>query len=360
MNKAMPSWHEEYAGGSEEAERQLIEGYVRDIRAIQERTAAKAGKSPDRTLHAKIIVGVRNARLVVDRDLPPDLAAGYFQPGAELATAIRLSNASPFHRGDTAADMRGAALRINTGDGGFHDLLMTSYPVSHARDAWQFIEVAKIATGPKPLVLPRFILKFGLSETLRILRNIKTGSQPIESLRTQQFWSRAPLLWGSAGPVRYALRPVAQPAGKQPDETDRNYLATEFANGAAAGDVLYKLSLQRYVDSETTPIENGAAEWRESDAPFVDVATLIIPAQDLGSTEAVRAKQAIDGLAFNPWNCPPQFRPLGGLNRARNRVYFASAAGWLGSPDSGARVNRTGSVRRANEHAEGSPFQNNR
>lgn len=337
MNNAMPAWREEYAGGSQEAERRLIEGYARDIRTIQEKTAAKTGKAPDRTLHAKSIVGVRNARLVVARDLPPDLAAGYFQPGAELATAVRFSNASPFHRGDTVADMRGAALRVSTGDGGFHDFLMTSYPVSHARDAWQFIEVAKIATGPKQLVLPRFILKFGLSETLRIIRNVKTGSRAIESLTTQQFWSRAPLLWGAGGPVRYALRPVARPVGKQPDASDGNYLATEFAQWAASGNVVYRLSVQRYVDSGKTPIENGAAEWRESDSPFIDVATLVIPAQDLESAEALAAKQSVDGFAFNPWNCPVQFRPLGGLNRARNRVYFASATGWLGAPPAGPR-----------------------
>lgn len=335
MNHATPSWQEEYAGGSEAAERRLIEGYARDIRAIQERTAAKTGKSPDRTLHAKIIVGLQNARLIVNADLPQDFAAGYFQPGAELPLAIRFSNASPFHLGDAGADMRGAALRVGiggSGSGDYHDLLMTSYPVSHARNAWQFIEVAKIATGPKALVLPRFLLKFGVSETLRIIRNVKSGSKPIESLATQQFWSRAPLLWGEAGPVRYTLRPLAAPAGKLPDANDADYLATEFARRAAAGDVLYKLALQRYVDGDRTPIENGAAEWREGDSPFIDVATVVIPAQDLHDAAAADDKRAVDGYAFNPWNCPAQFRPLGGLNRARKRVYFASATGWLGAP----------------------------
>jgi hypothetical protein len=38
----------------------------------------------------------------------------------------------------------------------------------------------------------------------------------------------------------------------------------------------------------------------------------------------------VEGYAFNPWNCPSVFRPLGGLNRARKRVYLASAKGWLG------------------------------
>jgi hypothetical protein len=287
---------------------------------------------PDRTLHAKIIVGVQNAKLVVDTQLPRDLAVGYFQPGAEFPLTIRFSNASPFHLGDAGADMRGAALRVDIGSGDYHDLLMTSYPVSHARNAWQFIEVAKIATGPKPLVLPRFVAKFGLSETLRIIRNVKSGSKPIESLATLQFWSRAPLLWGNAGPLRYTLRPLALPSGRLPDTNDLNYLANEFAQRAAAGDVIYKLALQRYVDGDKTPIEDGATEWRESDSPFIDAATVIIPVQDLQSAQAAAFKRTVDGFAFNPWNCPEPFRPLGGLNRARKQVYFASATGWLGTP----------------------------
>jgi hypothetical protein len=332
MADAAAPWTEQYAGGSQQAEERLIQGFARDIRRIQERTAAKAGKPVDRTLHAKIIVGVQNATLVVDPGLAPSLAAGYFQAGASLPLAIRFSNASPLHANDTRADMRGAALRIDIGGDKYHDLLMTSYPVSHARNAWQFIEVAKIATGPKALVLPRFILKFGLSETLRIIKNVKSGSRPIESIATQQFWSRAPLLWGAAGPVRFSLRPLAISAGKLPDEADPDYLANEFASRVADKDVVYKLALQRYVDESTTPIEDGAVEWRESDSPFIDVATVTIPAQSLRDTHAAAVKHTVDGFAFNPWNCPEPFRPLGGLNRARKRVYVASATGWLGTP----------------------------
>ncbi len=326
------NWSEDYAGGSKEAEERMVEQFARDIRRIQQGIAAKTGKSPERTLHAKAIVGVQNARLMVSRHLPPELAVGYFQPGASLPLTIRFSNASPFHMNDTRADMRGAALRIDIGAGKYHDLLMTSYPVSHARSAWQFIEVAKIATGPKALILPRFLIKFGLRETLRIIRNVKSGSKPIESLATQQFWSRAALLWGAAGPVRYTLRPEAVPVGVTPDEDDPDYLRSEYAWRLVNEDVVYTIAVQRYVDSIKTPIEDGAVEWLEADAPFIDVATVVVPSQNLQSTDAAAVKHTVDGFAFNPWNCPEPFRPLGGLNRARKRVYVASATGWLGSP----------------------------
>ncbi len=339
MQTTQTLWKEEYAGGSEQVERILIDGYARDILDIQRRIAQASNKSPDRTLHAKVIAGVMNARLSVSPDLPADLATGYFQPAASFTATIRFSNASPLHMPDTKADMRGAAIRVHIAEHEFHDFLMTNYPVSHARDAWQFMEVAKIATGSKRLMLIRFVLKFGLGETIRIIKNVRSGSRAIESIASEQFWSRAPLLWGAGGPVRYTLMPIATRNGRTPNITDPDDLANELGRRAASGDIRYTLAVQRYVNPEKTPIEDGSVEWRESDSPFIGVATVTIPAQDLGSAKALADRQKVDGMAFNPWNCPETFRPLGGLNRARKAVYGASAKGWLGRPAEGSGQN---------------------
>ncbi|QNB06131.1 catalase [Herbaspirillum frisingense] len=332
-------WKEEYAGGSEQAERMLIDGYARQILNIQRHIAQASNKSPDRTLHAKVIAGVMNARFSVSPHLPAELAAGYFQPAASFTATIRFSNASPMHMPDARADMRGAAIRVHIGADEFHDFLMTNYPVSHARDAWQFMEVAKIATGSKRLIPLRFIMKFGLGETIRIIKNVRSGSRAIESIATEQFWSRAPLLWGDAGPVRYTLIPTAAKSGRTANVADVNDLANELGRRAAQGDIRYTLAVQRYVSADKTPIEDGSVEWRESDSPFISVATVTIPAQDLGSNEALADRQQVDKMAFNPWNCPLVFRPLGGLNRARKAVYSASAKGWLGTQAEGSGHN---------------------
>jgi Catalase len=328
---AAPQWREIYEGGSQEAEKKIFDALCKDIHEIRRRVAGKTGRNGLRTLHAKILVGVRNAVLHIDDDLPIDFATGYFRPGKRFAVTARISNASPVCSGDAGRDMRGVVLRLDLEDGRYHDLLMTSYPVSHARDAKQFIEVAKIATGPKALILPRLFYKLGLAETRRIIANIKAGSRAVESVASLQFWSRAALLWGDAGPVRYTLRPLVTSEFKKPNVEDPNYLANEFAARLLRGEIRYRFALQRFVDEETTPIEDGSVEWRESDSPFVEVATLVIPQQDLRSDEARTVSAAVDGLAFNPWNCPPPFRPLGNLNRARGPVYAASAAEWLGS-----------------------------
>lgn len=328
----MVDWQEVYAGGSVEAERTLIQQWAQDMLAIQRRVAQKTNKPGHRTLHAKIIAGFDNARLFVHDDLPADLAAGYFLAGRQFPVTVRLSNASPVCAGDGLPDMRGVAVRVHFSNDNYHDLLMTSFPASHARDAKQFVEVARIATGNKSLIVPRLILTQGFAEALRIIRNVRTGSRPCSSVATLQFWSRAPLLWGDGGPVRYSLRPVATDGNTAPIGKDPDYLEAELASRLSHGDVVYRLAVQRYVDPARTPIEDGTAQWRESDSPMIDIATLTIPRQNVLDARGMAIKRSVNTLAFNPWNCPRPFRPLGSLNRARGRVYATSAEGWLGAP----------------------------
>lgn len=88
------------------------------------------------------------------------------------------------------------------------------------------------------------------------------------------------------------------------------------------------LHIQKYVSERQTPIEDGAVEWKESDSPWLGVATLTIPAQDILGPQGRATRDRIDTLAFNPWHAPADFRPLGNLNRARRSVYEASAREW--------------------------------
>ena len=87
MSQSAPQWKEVYLGGSEAAERAMIERFSHDILAVQNRVAAAVGKQRDRTFHAKMILGVENALFTVDPTLPQDLAAGYFNRRASSVQA---------------------------------------------------------------------------------------------------------------------------------------------------------------------------------------------------------------------------------------------------------------------------------
>ena len=66
------------------------------------------------------------------------------------------------------------------------------------------------------------------------------------------------------------------------------------------------------------PIEDATAEWDPEESPFVSVARLRIPKQDFDTVDRMAWCEAV---AFDPWCCLAEHRPLGNMNRARRRIY---------------------------------------
>ena len=63
------------------------------------------------------------------------------------------------------------------------------------------------------------------------------------------------------------------------------------------------------------PVEDPTVEWT---APWQKVATIRIPPQSFDSPEQMAFGE---NLSFTPWHTLPEHRPLGGVNRARKRIY---------------------------------------
>ena len=227
------------------------------------------------------------------------------------------------------------ALRVQVSPEESHDLLMTNYPVSHARDAHQFVEFAKATAGgsvSRLLGIVGLLRLFGLDETKRMLKNVMAARRrKVTSVATETYWSRGAMSWGPNLAVRYLLRPApgTEPAPAVPKD-DPSYLTNEATRRLLQGDVRLELCIQRYVDSASTPIEDTAVEWSERVSPPEPVAVLTIPGGDVSTVDALAQARIIDAMAFNPWNTTDEFRPLGNLNRARKAVYDAGAAHRLG------------------------------
>ncbi|MEU6994378.1 peroxidase family protein [Streptomyces sp. NPDC046465] len=328
--------YERYLGGSPEAERRLFQRLAQELMKVQEKNRRAAGAAGiERTLHAKAALGVENARLRFHDDLPAALRCGFAQPGAAYAATVRLSNASGIRQADGAPDLRGVAVRVTVSADENHDLLATNHPVSHARDAREFVAFARAmagATTPLKKALGLFVklpLAVGYATATRMRRNVQAAARhTVKSLAGETYWSRSAVLWGPAGPVRYLLRPAGNglTAGPGAERRDPQYLRRELETRLARHDIVFDLCVQRYVDEQRTPVEDGSVEWLESVAPALPVATLTIPSQDLDTAEARAAGGRVEVIGFNPWFTTDDFRPLGNLNRARKSAYEASAA----------------------------------
>jgi hypothetical protein len=333
------SWKETMVGGSPEAERAEFDELARDIMRVQLKNAKTASAhgvphGVDRAFHAKSTLATDRAELVF-LDLADDLRAGFAQPGRTYPAAVRFSNAEGTGQPDYKPDLRGVALRVQVSPEESHDLLMTNFPVSHARNARQFVEFAEATAGGRPaqlLGVPRLVRLFGLRETVRMLKNVMTARRRVvSSVATETYWSRGAARWGPTLAVRYLLRPAPDTVpAPGPRGEDPNYLSTEAARRLAQGDVRFELCIQRYLNEKSTPIEDTAVEWTQRVSPAEPVAVLTLARGDLAAVDALAAAQVIDMMAFNPWNTTDEFRPLGNLNRARKKVYDAGSAQRLG------------------------------
>ena len=90
------------------------------------------------------------------------------------------------------------------------------------------------------------------------------------------------------------------------------------------GDVSFELQLQFFVDEKTTPVEDASVDWLESISPYVTVAKLTIPKQDIESEEGKEISETTEKDFFDPWNALLEHRPLGDVMRARKYIYYAS------------------------------------
>ncbi len=292
---------------------------------LRVRQAIAERKHPPRMMYAKTVAGIANAFLVMDRMLPAELAVAHFRPGASLPVILRFSNASAIPQPDTAPDMRGLALRLALPGGARHDMIFANYPTCLARDAEQFFEFAMIPPGGDEDLLVRLADRLGEAESLRIAAYCKASFRLCASLAEETFWSGCAYLWGDS-PARFELRSLAlRPAARVPPG-GADALRAELAARLLAGDVRYRLAIQKYVDEKNTPIEDAATDWDRQTAPPAEIATLVIPRQDIAGRGGAMTLRRLDALGFNPWNAPDPFRPLGSLNRLRRLAYDTGAA----------------------------------
>jgi catalase len=84
----------------------------------------------------------------------------------------------------------------------------------------------------------------------------------------------------------------------------------------------FDIQVQLCADLERMPVEDVTVEWPEELSPFVTVAKLRIPRQDISGEGNLRK---LDALSLNPWRVTAEHRPLGNIMRVRREVYRNSS-----------------------------------
>jgi len=332
-------WKESIAPG----EAEQFERLASQVHALQRAHAARRGET-FRGLHAKGQAGVE-ASLAMLADVPDFARVGIFAAPATYRAYVRFSNGQGTRRHDAKPDVRGAALKILGVPGKklvpglegatTQDLLFIRTASQPFKNAEEFVWLLGVADKPA-LLLPRMIWRFGPVRALSVLRRLVRGlSLPVTSVATAHYFSALPTRFGAYA-AKWALAPRAAAAPGAPRVRDRDGVHAELAARLRREPVVYDLRAQFYRDEAHTPIEDASREW---DAPFVDLARLTLPVQDLDAPRGQRLAAFVEKLSFDPWHAPEDFRPLGNMMRARNAAYRLSTQerGAAGEPDGSER-----------------------
>ena len=84
----------------------------------------------------------------------------------------------------------------------------------------------------------------------------------------------------------------------------------------------FDIQVQLCADLLQMPVEDVTVEWPEQLSPFVTVAKLRFPQQDISDAANL---DKMDALSFAPWRVTAEHRPLGNIMRVRKEVYRHSS-----------------------------------
>jgi hypothetical protein len=323
MKAPNKDWKENIAADEETR----FNGYAEKIIAIQKKKTALYGNG--RALHRKIIAGL-NAKFEVYDNLPDYARQGLFAKKGTYDAWIRISNGGVDVKPDSIPDIRGFAIKVfgqngpsalGNGNTNSQDFTLINQSAFSFPKSEPFIDLVVAATESPFALLKHLIGKHGIIGGIqKIGKTVKTFGKPFSGFMTETFYSAAPIACGE-----YASRVRLIPISHKPKaNSNKQDFSVDIASILSTDTVEFNLQLQFFVDESITPIEDASIDWPENESPYITVAKLIIPSQNINSDSGKELKEKIEKSVFDPWNALLAHRPLGDVMRARKVIYYAS------------------------------------
>jgi hypothetical protein len=269
-----------------------------------------------RDAHPKT-VGLLRGKFVVEPDLPAELRVGLFKAPATHDCWVRFSNSSGTPQSDAKPDARGVAIKLLAGTGKplGQDFILLSAPVMPLGTVALFRDAVHYAIESSPLLLAGKLILTGHPSVLLGLAALRIKPASLLDIR---YWSTTPYRFGKDQAVKYSLVPTSRHKSRRKANPGEDYLADAMQAHLARHVASFDFCVQLRRDD--MPIEDAAVRWDERRSPFVKVATLLIPKQSFRNPAR---KAMAETLSFSPGTAKPAHAPLGGLNRARVKIYKA-------------------------------------
>ncbi len=338
----------------EENLQKVIEDMKRHMRASPQ---AEGGGRVVRDAHAKGH-GLARAEVEILKDVPAEYAQGiYAKPGVHEAM-IRFSNGTNHIGADRflpAASgiglkifgIEGKTLLEDEPDSHTFDYAMINYPVFFVNTVEHYLFIqglfAQIGVIPPPNELP----EEKHAKMRRFLHDWVTGNGtlapeewaweelaafvqlvqiPFVNLLLSTYWTMAAVRHGD-----YIAKVRVAPVQAFADRVVRRNLDVNSAQQvfrpalvAELRERPYEFDIQVQLCTDLThmPVEDVTVRWSETLSPFVTVAKLRLPQQDIGGDDNF---ERMDAASMSPWRVTEEHRPLGNIMRSRKEVYRQSS-----------------------------------
>jgi L-Lysine epsilon oxidase N-terminal/L-lysine epsilon oxidase C-terminal domain len=303
---------------SDQPTERLVEMFV----GIAQQKRIKLGQKPAERPVFRKLHGVAHGQLRMLPNIPADLKVGVFSHES-LAAWVRFSSdtapTDPDLQSTTGIGIKVFGVpgaKALGGDGDTADFIMQNFSVFFVDDAKAMCEFtyAGVIQGDYPSYLASH------PKTAKLLDEM----QKVEgSVLTATYWAILPFGAGGKEIVKYRLDPETAPENVANDA--RDYLATDLANRLSEREYRFRFMVQRRTNPATMPLDQATVPWPESESPYIQIATLTLPRQDVNARGQAEYGQS---LAFNIFRVPPEQAPVpeSSIAQVRKAVYAASAA----------------------------------
>lgn len=304
-----------------------------------------------RAVHAKSYCGLKAKFEILD-DIPKEYAQGLYAKAGIHDAVIRFSNAAAAVSADRRLGLgQGLAIKIFDVPGEklvpgeeystTFDYALVNSPIFFTNSLKNYAYLSKLNFGlngylgdgllGKGKFVFHWLTKYGKEfpdlEGLRSLNAFrKLATTPPKNAWLYDYFSQGAFRHGDymakvrVTPTKASMKKIKRTNIHlfTEDEAIRPAIIEEIREH----DYQFDVQIQLCRNLKKQPIDQLTQEWKESDAPFVTVATLTIPCQDVPDDGNL---DAIEDLSFTTFRCLGENRPIGKIQHSRLRAYQASS-----------------------------------
>jgi hypothetical protein len=269
------------------------------------------------------------------------LAKGIFAKPAVYPATVRFGNADSKKNSDFKPDVRSLSFSVDLTRGGAvvhetgtgrQDFSMQNTTTLPINDSPAFLAIVKLLTASSPAA---GLLSLSLKDKLRVIRilTIVQGQshQKIKPYQQLTYGSNVPFRHGPNDVVKFFAKPSPHNLAKPLEKSNPNGLQDELIRHVQEDSEMSSFDFGvQFLDADKMTywgkrhdasfwIENASVEWKESEAPFHNIARLtLLKGSHLGPDETKAVYFDVTG------NSSSDSTPVGSINRARSFAEVAS------------------------------------